>query len=83
MILRRRGFIAKNRLFFSFLILEPGHRTSQHYGNIFPRLSDVENQINFAKYPGRPGNKVKNSAKVGCREFFFSRFHEIDPDFSA
>ena len=77
MILRRRGFIAKNRLFFSFLILEPGHRTSQHYGNIFPILFDVENQINFVKYPGRPGNKVKNSAKVGSREIFFRVFTEL------
>ena len=79
MILRRRGFIAKNRLFFSFLILEPGHRTSQHYENIFPILSDVENQINFVKYPGRPGNKVKNCQSWESRNFF-SSFHGIDPD---
>ena len=56
---------------------------SQHYGNIFPILFDIENQKNLVKHAETSGNKVKNAAKVGSREIFFSRFHEIDPDFSA
>ena len=74
MILRRRGFMAKKRFFFSFSIFGPCHRTSQHYGNIFPILFDIENQKNIVKHAETSGNKVKNPAKVGSREFFFEIF---------
>ena len=66
--------MAEKRLFFSFLIFGPCHRTSQHYGNIFPILFDIENQKNIVKHAETSGNKVKNPAKVGSREFFFEIF---------
>ena len=59
-ILRRRGFMAKKRLIFSFLILEPCHNTSQHYGYIFPILFELENKKNIVKNAGTGWNKVKN-----------------------
>ena len=64
----------KNDFFFSFSIFGPCHRTSQHYGNIFPILFDIENQKNIVKHAETSGNKVKNPAKVGSREFFFEIF---------
>ena len=73
----------KNDFFFSFWYLGPHRIASKNYGNIFSILFEMENQKNKVKNSGGDRNKVKNSAKVGSREIFFSRFHEIYPDFSA
>ena len=75
--------MSKNDFFLVFWDFGPRPVTSKHYRNMFSILFDIENQIIFAKNSGTSRNKVKNPAKVGSREFFFSRFFEIGPDFST
>ena len=69
--MRRRGFMAKKRLFFSFWYLGPHRIASKNYENIFLILFEMKNQKNKVKNSGGDRNKVKNYAKVGSPEIFF------------